>query len=289
MATGARVREVVQEGARRLSEAGIANARHEVEWLLGHVLGLSPIELYLREELVPAATVAWVFAHLGERARGMPVQYLTGEAPFCGASFFVEPGVFIPRPETEGVVQAAVAALAALERRLGRPLRLLELGTGSGCIAVALGRALPACTIVAVEVSWSALTIARRNVARHKLGERIRLVQASWAEALQGRFDGLMANPPYVPSALVGRLPLDVRREPRLSLDGGPDGMDPLRHLLAEAPRLLEPGGVLALECGEDQVQPLTACLRPGEWIEQVTPIHDLAGRPRGVLIKRNA
>ena len=115
----------------------------------------------------------------------------------------------------------------------------------------------------------------------------VRLVQASWTDALQGTFDGVISNPPYVPSGQVDRLPLDVRREPRLSLDGGPEGMSVLAHLLAEAPRVLRPRGVFALECGEEQVERLLGLAGEAAWVEAAEPIHDLTGRPRGLLLRR--
>jgi release factor glutamine methyltransferase len=115
----------------------------------------------------------------------------------------------------------------------------------------------------------------------------VHLVQGRWTEALSGTFDGIVANPPYVPSGDVDRLPLDVRREPRMSLDGGQDGMQPYAHLLAEAPRVLRPGGVFVLECGETQVEPLERKAKGMGWTSAVEPIRDLTGRLRGLLLTR--
>ena len=198
--------------------------------------------------------------------------------------FVVATGVFIPRPETEAVVEAAVARLRNLEAQRGRPLRLVEFGVGSGCIAVTLALALPTCVLVGVELSWDALRMVQGNAARHGCAARVHLVQGWWANAVSGTFDGLIANPPYVPTALVEQLPRDVRHEPRMSLDGGPDGMRDLSQLVTEVPRLLSPGGVLVLECGEDQAAPLSGDLRACPWVDSVEVIHDMAGRPRGVL-----
>jgi release factor glutamine methyltransferase len=212
-----------------------------------------------------------------------------GEAEFFGRTFAVRPGVFIPRPETEVVVEAALTRLRALAQRLGRPLRLLDVGTGSGCIAVTLARALPACAVVGIEVSWGALQVAAANARRHGVSERVHWVHGRGLEPFSpgARFDGLLSNPPYVPSGLVQQLPLDVRREPSESLDGGPDGMRELVGLLGGAPQLLNPGGVMALECGEDQAEPLLRAARGARWAAESAALGDLTGRPRGVLIVR--
>ena len=278
-------RALVREGAARLQGAGLAHARAEAEWLLARLVGAGPLELYLREEALPPRIAERFRSQIDARAAGEPLQYLLGEADFFGQPFLVRPGVFIPRPETEAVVEQALRALRARQERVGRPLRLLDLGTGSGCIAVTLARALPACVLLGVELSWEALCVARQNVLRHGLASRVQVVQGRWTEPLRGTFDGVIANPPYVPSATVDHLPLDVRREPRASLDGGDDGMRDLAEVMAQAPRLLGPGGVLALECGEEQVAPLAAAATAAGWAQTVTPLRDLGQRPRGVLM----
>ena len=280
-------RFLLAEGARRLQAAGRDHARHEAEWLLSRLVGVTPLELHLQDTPIPQDTAEQFLSHLEARASGVPLQYLLGEAEFFGERFVVRPGVFIPRPETEAVVEAALQDLREIARRLGRPLRLLDLGTGSGCIAVTLARALPTCVVVGVEVSWDAVCVARHNVLRHGLLSRVRLVQGCWGEPIGGGFDGVLSNPPYVPAARVDHLPFDVRQEPRVSLDGGADGMRALLRLMTDAPRLVAPGGVLALECGEEQVKALIRAAVSASWVETARPIDDLAGRPRGVVIRR--
>ena len=300
MMTGqtATARQVIREGTARLQAAGLlappmgtveaGQAPREAEWLLGRLMGMRPLDLYLDDRDVPGEVTAAFFSHIEARASGAPLQYLLGEAEFCGESFAVAPGVFIPRPETETVVEAAVDAWRAAARRLQRPLRVLDLGTGSGCLAVVVARALPTCVVVGVELSWEALRIAKANVLRHGVSQRVRLVQGRWAEAIRGTWDGVISNPPYIPSAEVDGLPLDVRREPRVSLDGGTDGMHALLQLLAEAPRLLAPRGVLVLECGPLQVTRLIEAVRSAPWVECVAALRDLAERPRGLVITRS-
>ena len=281
-------RLAIHHGMHRLQVAGYEHARHEAEWLLSRLMGLHPLELYVEERTIPEPTLERYLAEIDARASGIPLQYLVGETEFFGAPFAVASGVFIPRPETETVLEAAVGALRELQERLGHPLRLLDLGTGTGCIAVTLARCLPACVVVGVEVSWEALQIASANVRRHGLSERIQLVQGWWAGAIRTRVDGIISNPPYVPSVQVDHLPLDVRYEPRLSLDGGPDGMRDLSHIMREAERLLTPGGLLALECAESQVARLTEMARAAGWAQRIRALHDLAQRPRGVLVVRS-
>lgn len=276
-------RTLLREGARRLVAASLPRAAHEAEWLLAHLLGTRTLDLYLDDPVVPEPSAAKFLAQVEARASGVPAQYLTGEAEFFGRPFAVEPGVFIPRPETEAVTEAAIRALQTAR---STPRRLADLGTGSGCITVTLANAFPACVVVGVELSWEALCVAARNVRRHGLAGRVHLVHGSWTEPLAAGWDGIVANPPYVPHAQLERLPTEVRYEPPESLDGGDDGLRELWRLLAETPRILRPGGLLVLECGEEQVEPLLARARNGPWA-MGTPLQDLAGRPRGVLLTR--
>ncbi len=279
------VTQLLRAGIHRLEAAGIVHARAEAEWLLSHLMGCAPLELYLEERPVPERLAEEFFARLTRRAAGTPLQYVLGETEWCGARIRVAPGVFIPRPETEAVVDAAREALRRRAAQVSRPMRLLDLGTGSGCMAIALAQALPACVVVGIELSWEALCVARSNIRRHGLAARVPLVQGDWATAVTGPFDGVVSNPPYVPSAHVERLPLDVRQEPRRSLDGGPDGLCHLWQVIEQAPRVLAPEGILALECGEEQAGILSQAVAARAWVKAVAGIADLAGRPRGLLI----
>ena len=277
--------DVIREGVRRLQAAGVESARSDVEWLLSRIVAAKPMELYLQERTLSEQAAARFFAQIEARAGGTPLQYLLGETEFFGQRVAVSPGVFIPRPETEIVVEASLRALRDRAARLLRPLRLLDLGTGSGCIALTLARALPACVVVGVEVSWAALRIAKQNIQRHGLEDRVHLVRGWWLDPIRGSFDGILSNPPYVPSAQVDQLPLDVRQEPRISLDGGDDGMRVLSQLVAQVPRLLAPGGILALECAEEHAGELARAVAARGWASTASPLHDLTERPRGVLV----
>ena len=282
---------LLREGTRRLREAGCESPDRDAEWLLGHLLNQKPTALYLHEAAVSEEIAAKFLRDIVARASGAPVQYLTGEAEFFGERFAVAPGGFIPRPETETGVEAAVHRFRSLQRRLGQGLRVLDLGTGSGCIAVTLAKQLSACTVVAVEVSWTTLCVAVGNVRRHGLSARVQVVCGRWMEPLRSGdyFDGIISNPPYVPTDQVDRLPLNVRQEPRMSLDGGEDGLRDLRQLVDEAPRVLRPGGFVIVECAEAQVAPLARNVAARPWVASVDSLQDLAGRPRGLLVVARA
>lgn len=283
----ASTRSLLEAGMRRLERAGIGPARREAEWLLSRLMGCAPVELYLDERAAASAIAGPFLAQIDSRIRGIPLQYLLGQADFFGQPFSVSPEVFIPRPETESVVEAALGALEELWRERGRPLVILDAGSGSGCIAITLARTLPACVVVGVELSWKALQTARRNAMNHGVSARVRWLQGRWCEALRGQaVDAVISNPPYIPSGTVDHLPLEVRQEPRMSLDGGADGLRDLSELIEDIPRVLAPGGVVALECAEEQVPQLIRLTAATPWGRNAQPLHDLAGRPRGILVR---
>lgn len=286
----ATVAQLIRDGAQQLEHAGVERARVEAEWLLADALRTTPLTMQLDNTPVRAESAEQYFSWIAQRARGVPLQYLTGQAAFCGLMFDVEPGVFIPRPETESLVEQVIGRLKPMHRqhaRLGRPFRVVDVGTGSGCIAATLAKALPACLIMGIEVSWVALLVAKRNLKRHGLLDQVRLVQGRWLEPVLGRVDAIVSNPPYVPTDQVDRLPLTVRQEPRVSLDGGADGMRDLDQLLMLAPSRLSARGLMAMECGEEQVTPVCRRVASMPWAAKVQPWHDLAGRPRGILVER--
>jgi release factor glutamine methyltransferase len=280
--SGASVRQVLREAETALRAAGVPSARADVEWLLADALGTGLAGVYLREDPVEPAVVERVRGHVARRAGGEPLQYLTGWTEFCGHRIQVDERVLIPRPETEVLVEAVVDRL---RRRRWPAARILELGTGSGAIAIALAYKLSDCHITAGELSWLALQVASANITAHRMTDRIALVQADWTDGLLGRFDAIVANPPYVPTDRLARLPRDVQRQPRMSLDGGPDGLRFHRRLLAAADGVLAPGGLIAMECDEDHAHALRreAAARAG--VREARVLSDLAGRARAVLI----
>jgi release factor glutamine methyltransferase len=270
-----------------LREAAGLVPKTDAEFLLTYLLGVPRHELYI-ETTIPARTAAR-FLRLAACVRaGEPVQYLVCSAPFLDFDAYVDRRVLIPRPETEELVTRTLSRLKS-KGRSPQPearMRALDFGTGSGCIAIALARAVPEMTILAVDASKAALAVAARNVSKHGLGRRIRLALAknTFTPALarlRGRLDLLITNPPYVPTGRLARLAKNVRREPRLALDGGPKGANIVAMLLEHGPGLLKPGGLLAMEIDSTQ-EAIVRALAPLAEVER-----DLAGRIRYVFLTR--
>ena len=254
----------------------VPSARLDAELLLAHVLDMKRMDLYLAfDQPVAEADRARYRELVRRRAKERwPVAYLTGVREFWSMPFRVTPDVLIPRPETETLVQVVVDL---------KPRRIAELGVGSGCVSAALARELPDAEIVAIDCSPAALDVARQNLASLGFGDRVELVLASGLAGLAGPFDLVVSNPPYVQAGELDGLALELRHEPRLALDGGPDGLHAMRRLCAEAPALLERSGHLALEIGFGQGDAVQELLRAaGAASVQIFP--DLAGIPRVVL-----
>lgn len=284
--------EALARSRARLGRAGIAPAEREAEWLLLHALGITRVALWAEPRAALTPVEAETLDMLVERrARREPLQLLLGEVPFHDARLTVEPGVLIPRPETEALVAAVLEALrpapgAAAGRGSGR--RLLDWGTGTGAIAVALLRALPGWTGVAADKSPAALSLAARNAARNGVADRLRLVKADFADGpLPGpagpRFDLVVSNPPYVRRGdLPGLMPEVRDHDPVEALDGGEDGLDAHRHLARGIDAWLRPGGLLALEIGADQADEVLGLFAArGAPLTDARILPDGAGTPR--------
>ena len=255
------VSALLGRGTAVLEQAGIETARPEAEWLLASLLGVDRFALYLDPARRASDAEAARYRELVERrAAREPLQYLLGWEDFHGLRLAVTPDVLVPRPETEGLVEWAVEVLA------GHPApAIADLGTGSGAIACALARAIPTAEVLAVEVSAGALAVASRNVRELGLAARVRLLAGDLFAplgSLSASLDLVVANPPYLPSAVIPSLPPEVsRHEPRSALDGGPDGLGVIRRIVAGAPAVLKPGGWLLMEIGEDQAGALASLM----------------------------
>jgi len=270
----------------RFERAGIATAAVEAEALLLHGLGLSRSAFWCEPGAAVAPEEARTLESLAtRRERRVPLQHLIGEVDFHEITLDVEPGVFIPRPETEALVEAALDALGAVAAAPGG--RLLDLGTGTGAVAIAMLQALPGWTGVAVDRSPAATALAVRNAARNGCAPRLRVVTGDFAAGSAAFADGrsydlVISNPPYIPTGDLAGLMPEVRDfDPREALDGGPDGLNAYRAIAGLLPGMLRIGGVLALEIGEDQADALLRML--GSDIEAPRVRNDLAGRPRVV------
>ncbi len=250
--------------------------------LLAHALGRDHAYLVAHDD--EALTTAQAAAYAGLLARaaaGEPIPYLLGHAPFFGLDLTVSPAVLIPRPETEQLVEMAIA----WGRNLG-PLRAVDVGTGSGCIAVTLARGLPAAAVAAVDVSAAALAVAAANVARHA-PDRVVLVRGDLLAAIAPGLDLIAANLPYVARSEWTALPDGVKSyEPALALDGGIDGLDIIRALLPQAAARLRPGGLLLLEIGWQQGPAALALAQAYLPAASVALRPDFAGHDRFVAVQ---
>lgn len=282
LGAAATVRGLLAEAARALPQReGLPDPAREARWLLAHVLERSEAWLWAHpDEAVEAETAARFRTWVAERAAGQPAHYVAGACPFWGRGFEVRPGVLIPRPETEMLVDRA------LRLALAPGARVLDVGTGTGCLAITLALEIPGVRVVATELSLAALSVARANASR--LGARVAFVRADLAAALRGGFDLVVANLPYVPEAAIPRLAPELAWEPPEALAGGADGADLLRRLVRDLPRLLRPGGQALLEHGEGQAE-LLAPLLADSGLRELARLRDLSGRDRVLALRRES
>lgn len=264
-------------------EKGIETPRLDAEVLLAHVLEKPRIYLYVHydQPLDPEELAAYR-GFVRRRAAREPVAYLVGEREFMGLTFAVSPAVLVPQPDTEALVSEA---RKRLQGKSG--VRIADVGTGSGAIALSLLHALPDLTAAAVDVSAAALKVARENADRFGLTDRVMFYEGDLLAPLLGQtFDAVLSNPPYIPRGDIAALPPEVQAEPRLALDGGADGLDFYRRLVREAAAFLCPGGFLAVEAGQGEAVVISELARTNGWIE-VEITKDLAGIDRVVTMRR--
>jgi release factor glutamine methyltransferase len=254
------------------------------------------------ENPLDPATAEKYFALVSRRAAGEPTQYLIGKQEFWGLEFEVTPAVLIPRPETEHVVEVALERLGErgiqINMKTGAPsplLHIADIGTGSGCLAVALAHELPHAEIVATDISAPALEIARRNAGRHNVSDRICFVRANLLEGLSQTtsqappyFDLIVSNPPYIAHADAPSLPTEIRdHEPPSALFGGPTGVEICARLIEQAGAPLRPGGVLVLELGYRSADAVRTILQAERCWTNIGITNDLAGIPRVIAAER--
>jgi len=272
------VEEALAEGIRELDQVGIESARLDAEVLLADSLGITRSQLYVRlnQGLAPEEYEAWT-EYLARRKRGEPVAYILGCKEFYGLDFYVDRRALIPRPETELLVERA------MELAGGNALSLIaDIGTGSGCIAVSLAKALPEAKIYAVDISSEALAVAAINCQKHGVGERIELLWGDLLEPLPEPVELIVANLPYVSEPEFVSLPKEIRDyEPKIALNGGPDGLALIRCVLAEAKSYLKPGGKILLEIGATQGSAAIALAKRSFPKARLEVIPDYAGLDR--------
>jgi release factor glutamine methyltransferase len=283
------VLEVIQRSTDFLACRGVESARLQTELLLAHVLGVPRLRLYLDfERPLSAAQLDTLRALVKRRAAREPLQHILGTASFCGLELKVDRRVLVPRPETELLAERAWQFLGLIASDPAGSPRALDFGTGSGCLAIALALHCPSAHLVAVDTSEEALDVARENAARHGVADRIEFVAADGFAALgPGRaFDLIVANPPYLPTAEIEHLAPEVRDfDPRVALDGGPDGLRCLRQLAREASRFLRASGRLMVEFGDGQAEAVATLFGEAHWTVEATE-PDLTGRARFLIAR---
>ena len=285
--------EHVGEARARLAEAGLAqsDAALDAELLARHALGWDRATYVTSRHGAPPTTFPAAYdALVARRARREPVALITGHREFWGLDFDVTPAVLTPRPETELIIEEVLTLLGEDADPGDAPWRIVDVGTGSGCLAVALARELPSARVSATDVSEAALTVAKGNAVKHGVADRITFARAPFLDGVDGTPHLVVANPPYVPTAATEVLAPEVgAHEPRLALDGGPDGLDCIRALLEQVAARLAGGGHLVLEFGlgqDDAVQELVA---GQDGLDLLRLRHDLQGIPRTAVIRRSA
>lgn len=241
--------QLISRIERRLAAAplyyghGTDNPHDEAAWLVLRGLGL-PFDAELNASVEPSALGKIDELAAKRIEERIPLAYLLKEAWLAGAPFYVDERVIVPRSHIAEL-------LPSLRKRFAGARRILDLCTGCGCLAILAARAFPACTVDGADISAPALAVARKNVARYRLGRRIRLTRSNLFEELKGRYGLIISNPPYVAARALAALPGEYRHEPRLALAGGADGLDMVARIVEQAPRYLEPGGALVCEVGE--------------------------------------
>ncbi len=310
------IRAALKEGMAQLRAAQIPSNTLATELLLMHALGRDRAWIYTHpEESLDRATTEKFLALIARRAAGEPVQYLTGKQEFWGLEFEVTPAVLIPRPETEHVMEVALARLGErgikIHMDTGAPretLGVADVGTGSGCLAVALAWELPHAEVFATDISAPALEVARRNAAQHKVADRIHFLKADLLSGLgdsglsteglqhaappsaQGKplFDLIVSNPPYIAHNEAAELQREVRdHEPHAALFGGPTGVEMYQRLIDQARDLLRDRGILVLELGHDSAELVRAMFEAQSAWTNVAITVDLAGIPRVLAAER--
>jgi release factor glutamine methyltransferase len=279
------LKQALSSAIERLEAADMGSPRMNAEVLLMFVLGVNRAYLYAHPEReLTAEEEARYDEVLAQRATGMPSQYITGHQEFWGLDFVVTPAVLIPRPETEHLVETVLE----LARGIARP-KLVDVGTGSGCVALALAHELKSAAVYAVDVSADALEIAGANAARLRLDGRVHFTQSNVLEALAGvhDFDFVVSNPPYVGFGEADKVQKSVRDfEPRVAVFAGEQGLDVIGALIEQAHRALKPGGWLAMEIGYSMRDAVVNLLSPTMW-EDVRVVPDLQGIPRVVAARK--
>ncbi|MGH9938100.1 MAG: peptide chain release factor N(5)-glutamine methyltransferase [Blastocatellia bacterium] len=287
MRSTATIAETLKEASEHLRAASVPNDLLDAQTLLAEALGKDRTYLIINfKERLSEDVLSKFRAMIRRRAAGEPLQHITGRQAFFGLDFEVTPDVLIPRPETEMIVEETIRIVQ--QNRIGVPL-IVDVGAGSGCIAVALARELGDARVIASDISLAALRVARRNAARHGLEDRVGFVTSDLLDAFAEKdsADFILSNPPYVSDAEIPSLQREVRDwEPRMALTDSNDGLSFYRRLLKDAPLRLKPGGRLICEMGYTQSEKISAMIDREIWVE-ARLLDDLQGIPRTIVLRK--
>jgi release factor glutamine methyltransferase len=263
------MRQLIHEAGERLAEKGVESPELNARLLLAHVLGVMEWKLSVYRSPVTSDQVSRFQALVDRRAQRIPLQHLVGSVGFYGLDLMVSPDALIPRPETEILVETVLEEIKKA-RELDRPLRILDMATGTGCIALALANEMPSAEVWGVDVSESALKLAQENARHCGLDQRVKFVHSDLWSAFEMdsiKWDVIVSNPPYIPTEEIPTLEPEVRdHDPLLALDGGDDGLDFYYKIASESGAWLHSGGFICLECGKDQASSIEILFKSASW-----------------------
>ena len=278
------VLEVIQKSADFLAKKGVDSPRLQIELLLARALKIPRLNLYLDfERSLSKAEAEVVRQMVKRRGRREPLQHIVGSTSFCGLEMHVTPAVLVPRPETELLAERAWLFLNGRQSGEPDPMSVLDFGTGSGCLAIAIAVQAPTARVRASDISAAAIEVASQNAAAHRVSDKIEFVQGDGFSALPAGslFDLIVSNPPYIPTGEIETLQPEVRdHDPRLALDGGEDGLGFYRRFAVEARPFLRPAGRLMVEIGDGQEAAIRELFARQEWCVESVQSDD-TGRPR--------
>lgn len=300
-----KIRESLDWATEFLEQYGIEHSRRNSELLLCHLLNSPPAELYLNTAILNSIQVNALASLLEKRKKGLPVQYIVGRTEFMGLEFIVNPAVFIPRPETELLVETVLKTVNRLSlspndtafslSRHGQKngiKHILDIGTGCGNIAISLTKYLSRCKIIATDTSSDALSVARKNARLHKVQNRVTFLKGDLFETFSDKqnwlsFEAIVSNPPYIPSSELKSLPLEVKHEPEVALSAGEDGLDYYRRIIAEAAQYLVKDGYLIMEIGFGQLEKIKEIITSLGQLKLGEVVKDYSGIERVVVIQK--
>jgi len=275
----------ISQRARVLEDAGIECAHAEMEWILCHVLGVDRLTLYMHgQELLDETALRRIEEIIARRRERYPLQFILEEAWFYGRKFYTNPSVMAPTPETETLCEAAIKFLRL--RNIKAP-RVLDVGVGSGVIAVTLAAEMPGASVLALDISEEALQVARRNAADLGVADQIEYRRSDFFGALREdeKFVVILSNPPYISELEYPTLQKEVMHDPKIAMLGGSDGLDAVRVIVAEAPRFLAGGGRVMFEVGYNQAEAVAKLTEADSRYQSFSYIKDLAGVDRVIIL----